>query len=94
MTSFTSESDSNTFAGEKIQRHIYYFFSLTTDVNRSSQNPRVPAAQSRVNDCIPGVRVHYIFASGCLFKLIHFRLQSMATLNEGDQYQMWEFIRV
>ena len=95
MTSFTSESDSNTFAGEKIQRHIYYFFSLTTDVNRSSQNPRVPAAQSSVTGCIPGVRVHYIFASGCLFKLqIPFRLQLMATLNEGDKRQMWEFIRV
>ena len=47
MRGLTSESDSNTFfAGEETQRHFsYYFFSLTTDINRASKNPRVPAAQ-------------------------------------------------
>ena len=61
MTSFTSESNSNPFAGEEMQRHLsYYFFSLTTDVNRVSQNPLVPAAQSvNLNTGVPGVRVHF-----------------------------------
>ena len=45
MTSLTSESDSNTCAGEERHHLSYYFFSLTTDINRASKNPRVPAAQ-------------------------------------------------
>ena len=59
MANLTSESGSTTFAGEEMQRHLsYYFFSLTTDMNRASQNPRVPAAQQDM--CFaPGVRVHY-----------------------------------
>jgi hypothetical protein len=73
-----------------MQRHLSYsFFSLTTDLNRASQNPRVPALQEGKE---LGVRVHDFFTSGCL--LILFRLQSMATLKEGDKWQMWEFIRV
>jgi len=50
------------------------FYYLTTDMNRESQNPRVPAAQQRSD---------YDNATG-----------SMATLKEGDQRQMWEFISV
>ena len=75
-----------------MQRHLsYYSFSLTTDINRVYVNPRVPAARSQlfVRNVI-GVRVHLLFASGCLS--IPFCLQSMATLKEGDQLQMWEFI--
>jgi hypothetical protein len=50
------------------------FYYLTTDMNRFSQNPRVPAAiHLKPNNCVPG---------------------SMATLKEGDQWQMWEFIRI
>ena len=48
MASLTSECDSNTFVGEEMQYHLsYYFFSLTTDMNRFSQtrNPRVPESQ-------------------------------------------------
>jgi hypothetical protein len=61
MASFTSESDSNTFAGEEMQRHLsYYFFSLTTDMNPASQNPRVPAAWDGLTGYVPGVCVHYI----------------------------------
>ena len=94
MASLISESDSTTFTSEEMQRHLsYYYFSLTTDMNRVSQNPRVPTAQrDMVTGCAPGVRVHYFFASGCLS--IPFRLQVMATLEEGDQLQMWEFIRI
>ena len=72
---------------------VLFLFSLTTDINRVSQNPLVPALlqkPNRRND--PGVRVDFFFASGCLS--ITFRLQTMATLKEGDQRQMWEFIRV
>ena len=38
---------------------LYYFFSLTTDMNRIS-NPQVPAAQeSHLDKFSFGVRVHY-----------------------------------
>ena len=58
MASFTSESNLTTFAGEEMQRHLpYYFFSLTTDVNRVSQNTLVPTAQQGAKG--PGVRFHY-----------------------------------
>jgi hypothetical protein len=61
MGIFTSESDSNTFVGEEMQRHLSYcFFSLTTDLNRFSRNPRVAAAWDGLAGCVPGVRVHYI----------------------------------
>ena len=91
MARLTSECDSNTFADE-IQYHLSYsFFSLTTDMNRDTQNPRVPAVQDGKRG-VYGVRVHYFFASGCLS--IPFRLQSMAALKEGDQWQMWEFIPI
>ena len=43
-----------------MQRHLLY--SLTTDMNRFSQNPRVPAAQQGIT-VKPGVRVHYYFCS-------------------------------
>ena len=57
-SNFTSECDSNTFVGE--QHHLsYYFFCLSTDMNRYFQNPRVAVAQ---------------------------RLQSMASLKEGDRW--------
>ena len=63
-------------------------------MNRVSQNPQVPAAQQGADGQSPGVRVQLFiyFASGCL--LIPFRLQLMATLKEGDQWQMWEFIPI
>ena len=89
MAILTSESDSNT---SETQCHLsYYFFSLTTDVNRVSQNPRVPAAQESPYGHPSMVRVHYFFTC-CL--LIPFRLQTMASPTEGDQWQMWEFIRI
>jgi len=50
-------------------------YYLTADMNRNSQNPRVPAAQDKI---VPGAQV----------------LGSMATLKEGDQWQMWEFIPI
>ena len=91
MASLTSESDSNTFARE-IQYHLLYsFFSLTTDMNRDPRNPRVPAVLDSKRNYWE-VRVHYFFASGYLS--IPFRLQSMAALKEGDQWQMWEFIPI
>ena len=72
----------------------YYFFSLTTDLNRASQNPRVPVSALGKDDNNPGVRVHYLFTSGCLSILFHLEWQLMATLKEGDLWQMWEFIRI
>ena len=70
----------------------HIFVSLTTDINRVSQNPLVPAVPQKPDSThYPGVRVDNFFASGCLS--ITF-LQPMATLKEGDQRQMWEFIRV
>ena len=67
-----------------------YFFSLTTDMNRVSQ---VPAVQHRASGSHNhGVRVHYVLLLAvCEFP---FRLQSMVTLKEGDQWQMWEFIPI
>ena len=66
MQGLTSESDSNTFfAGEETQGHLsFYFFSLTTDINRASKNPRVPAAQpgsdKHDDDYVLGVRVPFL----------------------------------
>ena len=68
-------------------------------MNRVSLNPRVPVAQQvntfnifSVNHG-PGVSVNYVlFALSRL--LTPLRLQSMATLKEANQLQMWEFIRI
>ena len=73
MTSLTSEFDSTTFSGEEMQRYsLYYFFSLTPDMNHHvTQNPPVPAV-SQVDSQLQldgyryrylMVRVHYFFAS-------------------------------
>ena len=64
------------------------------DMNRASQNPRVLEATTLKpsGGAVPGVRVPFFFASGCL--LIPFRLQSMVALKNGDTWQMWEFIRI
>ena len=43
IASLTSESDSTTFAGEEMQRHVCCFFSLTMDMNRVSENSRLGA---------------------------------------------------
>ena len=47
MAGFTSEFDSNTVAGEEIQRHLsHYFFSLTNilvDSDDASKKPKVTA---------------------------------------------------
>ena len=60
MATITSESDSTTFAGEVIQRHLsYYLFSLTTDMNSVSQNTQVPAVQQGNTKTGQGVRFHY-----------------------------------
>jgi hypothetical protein len=72
---------------------ILIFFSLTTDMNRASQNLRVPAVQ-RDTYGVPGVCACSFFFLLLADLLIPFRLQSMATLKEDDQLQMWEFIRV
>ena len=88
LAGFTSKSDSNTIiAGEEQRDLSYYFFSLTTDVNRVSKNPQVPEALQY------GVSVHFFFASGCLSIPIGLQKLAMATLKEGNQLQMWEFIR-
>ena len=61
-------------------------------MNRVSENPRVPMVEQReANLGGPGV-CPLFFISG--FLSISFRLQGMATLKEGDQWQMWEFIRI
>ena len=66
-------------------------------MNPFSQNPQVPVSAAQKgkffnsNVLNPGV-CPFFFTSGYLS--IPFRLQSMATLKEGDQRQMWEFIRI
>ena len=45
-----------------MQRHLSFFFSLTTDINQVSQNPLVPAApQKSITIYDPGVRVDFFF---------------------------------
>ena len=76
-------------------RHLSYFFfppSLTTDMNRDSWNTRVPAVQPGNYKNAPGVRVHHFLL--LTFCHVNSRLQIMTTLQEGNQWQMWEFIRV
>jgi hypothetical protein len=95
MASSTSEYDSNTFTGEEMQRHFsYYFFSLTSDKSRLPQVATMQPNRDRSQppNSVHGVRVCFIFASGCLS--IPFHLQSLATLEEGNEWQMWEFIRI
>ena len=95
MTSFTSESDSNLFAGEKIQRHfVFFFFSLTTDMNHNSQNPRVPVSRGVWHGAFAsGVRVRY-FLILAVSPIVPFRLQLMDTLKEGHPWQMWKLIPI
>ena len=78
-----------------MQSHLSYcFYSLTTDINPASQNPRVLSSQPGRNQSdalnVSGVRVYYYFSSGCLS--IRFHLQLMATLKVGDKLQMWAFM--
>ena len=63
-------------------------------MNHASRNPRVPALQpgSKTGSNDPGVRVTHYIVSRCVST--PFRLQTIANLKEGDQWQMWEFIRV
>ena len=70
MANLTSKFDSNTFAGKETQHHLSYFFfsSLTTDVNRVSQNPRVPASPGE-RPGSPGVRIHFII---CFWVFVNF----------------------
>ena len=69
MAGFTSEFDSTTFADEEMQHHLlYYFFSLTTDMNPLSRNPQVPVAQLGGGY---GVRVQYfLILVACQFPFI------------------------
>ena len=57
-------------------------------MNHVSRNPLVPAAHPGATEKYPGVRVHFFL----VLTVCQFHLQSMATLVEGDQSQMWEFI--
>ena len=53
--------------------YIILFFSLTTDMNRVSQNLRVPTARG-VSDYDPGVRVHYfLLLAVCQFPFVFSR---------------------
>ena len=49
MAGFTSEFDSNSIAGEEMQRHLsHYFFSLTNilvDLDDASKKPKVAATE-------------------------------------------------
>ena len=88
MASFTSESDSNSFAGEMQPHWSYYFFSLTTDVNRVYQNPVVPTVTQNWYNNIK-VRAHFVLHPAvCQFP---FRLQTMA---KGFDYNNFEGVRV
>ena len=79
IASLTSESDSNTFAGDEMQ-HIY-LFSLTTAMNRYSHNPRVPTTREfvfKLKSSVPGVRVHYsLLLAFCQFPFV------------ASQWQLW-----
>ena len=60
-------------------------------MNQDSQNPRVPAMQPG-KGIATSVRVHYfLFPTDCH---VNSRLQMMATLEDGNYWQMWEFIRL
>ena len=61
-------------------------------MDQLSLNPQMAAAQPGSDKNAPGVRVHSYFACSCLS--ISFCFQLMATLKEGDQWQMWEFVRI
>ena len=63
-------------------------------MNRVSRNPRVFFAALNVGHA-SGVRVHYYVLLPDFCQIFFpFRLQSMATLKKGDQWQMWEFIQI
>ena len=79
------------FSGEDAVSFVILFFSLTTDVNGVSQNPRV---LSNPPDCVYNIKVVRVPFSFCFWLSISFRLQSMDILKEGDHWQMWELIRI
>ena len=62
-------------------------------MNRDTRNPRVPAVQPKKDS--HEVRVHppfFFFALyGCISNSLSFP-KLMATLKEGDRWQMWEFV--
>ena len=61
-------------------------------MNPSSKRPRVPVAQPGEVYNARGVSLYFIFASGC--PLIPFFSKFTTPLREGNQWQMWEFIRI
>ena len=67
ITTSTSESDFNILQARRYNIICHtIFFSLTTNMNHDSQNPRVPTAQDKG---VPGCAVHgvcpFFFPSGC-----------------------------
>ena len=60
MAVFTSESDSNTIAGEEQRDLLHYFFSLTTDISESKK-PRVAVALRNFKDDSFPVRVPFFY---------------------------------
>ena len=60
-------------------------------MNRDTRNPRVPVAQQGRHTSL-GVRVHHCLPlTDCH---VNSCLQKMAPLEEGNHWQMWEFIRL
>ena len=62
-------------------------------MDRASENPVVPMVLPKPgyrNE--PGVRIQNVFPS--FYQSIPFRLQAMAYLRRGDNWQMWQFLRV
>ena len=93
MASLTSESDSTTFAGDEIKHQLSFIILFSqSHYGHESRLPESTSAYGTTRESFRGAGLVFFFASGCL--TIPFRLQVMATLKGGDQWQMWEFIRI
>ena len=93
MASLTSESDSETSGSEETQHHLSHCFfqSHYGRESRLSESTSTCGAANSLSFESRG-KCPFCFASSCL--LMFLRLQSMATLKEGDEMQMWVFIRI
>ena len=91
IATHTSKSDFNTSGNKETQCRTIFSVSLQTWFTWIASHEYLRRNESVVVFNFPGC-VSIISAPGCL--LIPLRLQSMATLKEGDQLQTWEFILI
>ena len=94
IASLSSDSDLNAFSIEEIQRHWprpYFFFCLIRHESHLTESTGAWDATNPEYVYSQCVTIIILLLAVCQFSFIY---QIMATLKEGDQSQMWEFIHI